>query len=217
MMSNRLVFLVEGDCEIWFINHIIIPYLYRLPEATEYKWSMNAQKVTTNRHLNAKGGVINYQLVKNEIQRLISQKNPWITTFFDCFRLPNSFPGFTQGYDAIEREISNDIQYDRLLPYLQKYEFEALLFTSPEEFSKLDIDDKQYNQIISISKQYPSVEDINGGPDTAPSKRLQKIFHYVKTTDSKEVLKNVPIDVLMKRSPRFNNWIKSLEDIITRL
>lgn len=216
MMSNRLVFLVEGDCEIWFINHIIIPYLYRLPEATEYKWSMNAQKVTTNRHLNARGGVINYQLVKNEIQRLISQKNPWITTFFDYFRLPNSFPGFAQGYEAIEKEIVNDIHYERLLPYIQKHEFESLLFSVPEAFGKLDINEKQWDQIKAISHKYPCVEDINGGPDTAPSKRLQQIFHYVKTTDSKEVLKDVPIDVLMDRSPRFKQWIRALEDIVVR-
>ena len=27
--GNRLVFIVEGDCEVAFINKMIIPYLYK--------------------------------------------------------------------------------------------------------------------------------------------------------------------------------------------
>lgn len=52
--ENRLVFIVEGDCEVAFINKMVIPYIYTHASATG--WSMNAQKITTNRKMNRKGG-----------------------------------------------------------------------------------------------------------------------------------------------------------------
>lgn len=34
--GNRLVFIVEGDCEVTFINKMIIPYLYKY--VGTYQW-----------------------------------------------------------------------------------------------------------------------------------------------------------------------------------
>lgn len=214
MTNNRIVFLVEGDSELWFVNQCIIPFLYSIPEAIEHEWTMSAQKVITNRKKNAKGGVGNYHLVKNEIDRVRSQGSPWITTLFDYFQLPSSFPCFKQGYEAICGGIFEDIQYGRLLPYIQKYEFEALLFCVPEAFERLDIDAKQLERIVSISQEHQVVEDINGGPETAPSKRLVSIFHYEKVHDSIEVLRGIPLEVLMARSPHFKKWIENLVRIV---
>lgn len=91
--GNRLVFIVEGDCEVTFINKMIIPYLYKY--VGTYQWSMNAQKITTNRKLNRKGGNVNYTYLKNEVERVAAQQgNVWITTFLDFFRLPNDFPNY---------------------------------------------------------------------------------------------------------------------------
>ena len=214
MTNNRIVFLVEGDTEIWFVNHCIIPFLYSIPEAIEHEWTMSAQKVTTNRKKNAKGGVVSYHLVKNEINRVRSQGSPWITTLFDFFQLPSSFPCFKGGYESIHGGFFEDIQYERLLPYIQKYEFEAFLFCVPEAFERLDIDAKQLAQIVSISKKYKVVEDINGGLETAPSKRLKGIFHYEKEQDSRVVLMGIPMEIIMERSPHFKEWIENLVRIV---
>lgn len=214
MNQPRLIFLVEGDCEVWFVHNCIIPHLYQFPAAVENKWSMNAQKITTNRKLNVKGGVINYPLVKNELGRITSNGTPWVTTMFDYFRIPSDFPGYAQGLEAIEQGIKQDIRYDRLLPYIQKFEFEALLFADPKAFHNLDINEKQWKMINDISERYHVVEDINGGQTTAPSKRLASIFHYEKTQDSKNVLKNIPLEVLISRAPHFRAWMEQMEKII---
>ena len=51
-MANRLVFIVEGDCEEYLVNQKIIPYLYlQVPDGVS--WTMNVQKITTNRKLHA--------------------------------------------------------------------------------------------------------------------------------------------------------------------
>ena len=49
---KRVVFIVEGDTEVSFIQKRVIPYLY----SKGFTNPMNAQKILTNRKLNKKGG-----------------------------------------------------------------------------------------------------------------------------------------------------------------
>lgn len=62
------------------------------------------------------------------------------------------------------------------------------------------------NRFIS----YP--EDINGGADTAPSKRLMRIFPYEKTADGEMILEALDIDDIRGKCPRFNKWMEKLEE-----
>lgn len=48
---KRVVFIVEGDTEVSFIQKCVIPYLY----LKGFTNPMNAQKILTNRKLNKKG------------------------------------------------------------------------------------------------------------------------------------------------------------------
>lgn len=50
---KRVVFIVEGDTEVSFIQKRVIPYLYSKGFANP----MNAQKILTNRKLNKKVGM----------------------------------------------------------------------------------------------------------------------------------------------------------------
>ena len=86
----RLVFIVEGDAEQYFINmHLVIYLSQKFPGL-----GMHAQKITTNRHLNKKGGNVSYALFQNELKRTAAQGDVLITTMLDFFRLPNDFPGY---------------------------------------------------------------------------------------------------------------------------
>lgn len=214
--GNRLVFIVEGDCEVAFINKMIIPYLYKYVGTSQ--WSMNAQKITTNRKLNRKGGNVNYTYLKNEVERVAAQQgNVWITTFLDFFRLPNDFPNYSlecRNIDAIEEGIKSDMRYERLVPYIQKYEFETLLFVSMDGFNLLLDDSGQLEQIQEIIDSYANIEDINGGAETAPSKRLLHIFNYDKVADSGLVLDELDVETMRKKCPRFDRWIEKLVGII---
>ena len=55
-------------------------------------------------------------------------------------------------------------------------------------------------------------EDINGGADTAPSKRLMRIFPYEKTADGEMILEALDIDDIRGKCPRFNKWMEKLEE-----
>ena len=178
---------------------------------------MHAQKITTNRKKNVKGGNVNYELLKNEVRRTSAQGGVLITTFLDFFRLPPDFPGFTvavkyigQIEDAVRADCAAIIPPTSFLPYIQKHEFETLLFANPAGFSKV-VDSKEMREILNVLKKYSTPEDINGSPKTAPSKRLLSIFRYKKVADSALVLKDVDIDVLRNQCPRFDAWVGRLE------
>lgn len=215
---SRLVFIVEGDCEQRFINEHLIKYLsYKFPGI-----SMHAQKITTNRKKHVKGGNVDYSLFKNELRRTVVQGGVMVTTFLDFFRLPSDFPGYTQDarlIDDIESAVRKDcadvVAPEFFLPYIQKHEFETLLFANCSGFAGI-VDKKQQQKILEIvqDKRFSTPEDINGGQETAPSKRLLSIFNYRKVLDSALVLKDVDIDVIRSRCPRFDLWVGMIEDAL---
>ena len=224
MDVKRLVILVEGDSELKLMNGLVIPELYKRlsnkPHSSE--WSLEACKIVTNRQLNKKGGNVNYEYLKNDVKRFSAQGCAVITTFLDFFRLPVTFPGYTtdgsligQVEQAMEQDLRSSIpNLPRFIPYIQKYEYEALLFADIVGFEYLLDEQTELEAIKRIMEQYPNPEDINGGNTTAPSKRLSNIFNYNKTSDSNEVLTMIGFDTIYGKCPRFKEWFDKLEDEI---
>lgn len=218
---KRLIILVEGDSEIILMNKIVIPYLYGVLGTcgnTEVGFSIEAVKITTNRTLNKKGGNVSYTYLVNEINRFVSQGCTLITTFFDFFRLPADFPGYTTDgsrVDEIEKAVELDMKgkipaLPDFFPYIQMYEFEALLFSGIEGFELILDDEAQLKKIQEIIDEYENPEKINGGKDSAPSKRLAKIYNYDKTADSELILEMLGLDVIFGKCPRFSKWLEDL-------
>lgn len=210
-MMKRLVFIVEGDTEIILVQNHIVPHLYGLG----FKNSMHAQTIITNRKQHKKGGVTNYDKFRNEIKRTLAQGNVIVTTIIDFFRLPENFPGFTVDstkISRIEAAICDDFDNNNdFIPYIQRHELEALMFSDRSGF-ELVVDDKnKLRKIDAIFDQYPNPEDINNNPETAPSKRLQKIFNYDKTSDGELIFNMIGIDNMLRKCPRFAEWINKIE------
>lgn len=214
-MSKRLVFLVEGDTEVILINNHVIPFLY----SKGYSNPMNAQTILSSRKNNSKGGNISYKYLKNDVERIFAQGDVLITTFLDFFRLPNDFPGFTtevSRIDEIELAMHSDLsQYGEIIPYIQKHEVEALMFSSMEGFN-LVVEDQAV--LVELEKLVSSndPEAINGGRNTAPSKRLEALFPYEKTVDGEIILELVGLEQMRKQCPRFNAWLDALTDALER-
>lgn len=213
----RLVFIVEGDTEILLVNKVIMPYIYGLG----YNVTYNCQTITTNRKQHKKGGVGSYGKFKNEIQKTLSQGNVLVTTLVDFFKLPTDFPAFTSDshqIDQIEKAISEDFDNNLyFLPYIQRHEVEALMYSSMDGFELVMEEDEQLVKVQEIINNYPNPEDINNSPETAPSKRLQAIYHYDKTSDGEMIFEMVGITPMLEKCPRFANWIKSITNRIDQL
>ncbi len=62
----------------------------------------------------------------------------------------------------------------RFIPYIQMYEFEALLFSDPAKLA-LAIDSPKQGLIFKkIREQFDSPEAINDSAQTSPSKRISE-------------------------------------------
>lgn len=212
---KRVIFIVEGDTEISFIQKCIMPYLYQ----KGFTNPMNAQKIITNRKKNKKGGNVAFDYLKNDIERVAATRNVLITTFLDFFRLPTDFSGYTtdslkieQIEEAVRENISSIVDRANFLPYIQRHEIEALMYTNMDGFNYVVDKEESLNKLKEIINQYANPEDINSGSETAPSKRLMKIFPYQKTTDGEIILEALPIDDIRSKCPRFNEWLENLEN-----
>ncbi|WP_196935839.1 DUF4276 family protein [Sphingobacterium hungaricum] len=205
---NRLVFLVEGDSELYFVQNRIIPYLY-LNGAIG---AITCQKITTNRKLNISGGNVSYNLFKNELDRIYAQGGVVVTTFLDFFRLPNNFPNHGAGNpDDIEAGMLEDNLDNRnYIPYIQKHEFEAIFFSDISNFYLfVDSNDKR-EAIESILNEFPNPEDINSHPNRYPAKRLKDILGYNKGADAELIIESCSIEMVISKCPRFAVWIEKL-------
>jgi hypothetical protein len=206
---KRLVFVVEGNTEVNFVNNKIIPYLIELG----HKNPMTVQTIITNRKQHKKGGVINYEYFKNDINRVLAQGNVIVTSLIDFYKLPNNFPNYSKDsnyIDAIEKAIVEDINNEFLIPYIQKYELESLMFSDSNAFKIVIDSPKQMDEINEIIESFVCPEDINSNPEKAPSKRLNKIFNYDKISDSYLIFDSMKIEVIIDKCPRFNLWIKKI-------
>ena len=173
-----------------------------------------------------KGGLIRYAQYKRDIVKILKQEQDIIlTTFIDFFMLPTNFPSYQKcmklnlvddKLNCLEQAINNDIANYRFIPYIQKHEFEALVFASNdsmEEFIPLLSTNitrtlADFNQILT---EYPNPEDINGRPKFAPSKRLEQLFiGYDKVLHGNLIIEDAGIHNILKKCPRFNAWINTL-------
>ena len=217
---RRLVFIVEGRSEERFINKLLIPYLSAKEELQGVP--MHAQRLVTNRKKLIRGGNVGFGKFANDVRNVAASGDVLVTTMIDFFRLPADFPGYTTDSlkvdmieKAIREDLSADVAPDIFLPYIQRHEFETLLFSNMDGFAAMDMDERALAQLESIEQEYTNPEDINGGAETAPSKRLGHIFNYEKAADSFAILSAIPIDTIRAKCPRFNRWVAQLEEGLT--
>lgn len=210
MMLNYVI--VEGQSEAEFVNSVLAPYLQTK--------NITITPIVTRKNANNRGGVSKYVKVKDDINKLIHSKSTGIvTTFFDFFRLPTDFPKFdscmalpiaTDRVSCIEAAWAEDVDYRHFIPYIQKYEFEALLFSSNRGFDRY-FPHKVANQTASIVNSFPNPEDINGGANTAPSKRIVSIIaDYDKVLYGNTIALEVGIETMLEKCPRFRQWVEML-------
>ena len=142
----RVAISVEGQTEMEFCKKVLTPFF------RSYKIEMIPIVVATSRDkcgAKHKGGCINMDRIKSEIERLLHNFDH-ITTFYD-------FYGFqdrpTDDVDGLEQKIFELFNSKKLTPYVQQYEFETLLFSKPEYYEEYFGDSRvteKMKQIITI-------------------------------------------------------------------
>jgi hypothetical protein len=113
----------------------------------------------------------------------------------------------------IEKRIKEDIRDERLVPYVQLHEFEALVFA---DLSKVCTEyigmERQVDDLQRLVACFENPELIDGGRETAPSKRILKVIpRYNKANAGVMIVKNIGIETLKLRCRHFAAWISRLE------
>lgn len=227
MKIKILHVLCEGQTEQGFVDEVLRPYLLDNGFA-----SVKSVLVTTNKKENVQGGMSSYTHARLDLN-LMRLSNPdssfesyFFTTMFDFYALPNDFPGFEEAkviidpyarVNALEQSLSNAVNDNRFIPYIQLHEFEALLFCGIEHIAKMYPRCKsRCEQLTKDLQKVGNPELIDNCPTTAPSKRIIKAiegdnkYKYNKPTTGKTVTKEIGIENLRAKCPHFNEWIEQL-------
>lgn len=103
----------------------------------------------------------------------------------------------------------------RVFPYVQRHEFEGLLFSDVGAFGSLvDLPDGSVETLRRVRQAFPSPEDINDNVHTAPSRRIQSIVpRYHKVVDGPFLARQIGLDAICDECPRFCDWIARLQAI----
>jgi hypothetical protein len=148
----------------------------------------------------------------------------------DFYGLGKGYPGTPvpaslSGVDRVlhlERAMKEDITAEipdlhadvRFLPYLQLHEYEGLLFSDPEAFANGISHSHLTPQLQAIRQGFPTPEDIDDNPDTAPSKRVVRLCpSYNKVLDGTRAASAVGIEAMSRECPHFRDWLERLRQL----
>lgn len=219
---KALIILVEGETEQEFVNRILIPYLVLRGLNTEIRPIMI--EISGGGH-----GYNNIQHLKNTIRPVLNRTDqPIVTTLIDHYGINSDrkLPGYStittanteERIQQMEAIINVEIQkikpYRFFIPYIQRHEFETLLFSNPEVGFELE-HDKIKEDVVKLSSGFDSIEDINCTPEGAPSKRIGRIYEshkkkYSKVSDAVDIIELTSIESVLEKCPRFKNWVEKL-------
>lgn len=209
---TRVCIVCEGQTEVEFVKSCLAPYLL---QRQVFAFPCLLQSPSGNH----RGGRVTVERLVKFIAHQYRQTDR-ITTLVD-------FYGFQDRNGRNRAQLETDIRagiatlataYDErfVLPYVQMYEFEGLLFTDPDAFEW--VEDGWNEQTRAALKQvrqtFATPEDINNSSATAPSKRILSIFEagtYSKTEHGPLIAEAIGIDKIRNQCPAFHEWVGKLE------
>lgn len=220
----RVIAVVEGSTEKAFVLQVLAPWLAMRGVA------LSARVVGKPGH---KGGIGEWSRAKRDIIALLKQEPTTIvTTMFDFYGMPTSWPGRAQAANGTQCErptlvetaiaidiaatLGNSFDRRRVIPYVQMHEFEALLFSAPKIIAEVVCAPTIADQLAAVRTAFATPEEINDNPNTAPSKRLVGIHRgYQKVLHGAIAAKRIGVAAMCAECPHFGEWVTKLEALAT--
>jgi hypothetical protein len=192
----RLFISVEGQSERMFVEQTLVPHL-------------STFSVFVKTH-DMKGN-ISVDRVREKLNRLIHNYD-LVTTLYDFYGFKGLESNETK--KTLEKKIKESVkskQQDKIIPYIQMHEFEALLFSDAEIMANnLNVSQNWIDEIINTCRD---LETINNSKETAPSKRIGKNAKYIKTQHAPKILQEIGLPKIREKCQGFNEWITQLEKL----
>ncbi len=215
----RVHVICEGQSEEMFVNEVLAGHFL------QRQIFLAPSLIGKPGH---KGGNVRIARLLTDMRARLGDKDAFCTTFFDFYGLPSEFPGKRDAAnlasveakarcicDGIAWEVESNLgraARDRLLPYVQMHEFEALLFSAPGTFAAALGRDDLAGAFAQIRARYETPEDINDSPETAPSKRILSLHTgYDKVWQGSLAAIDMGLELLRAECPLFDGWLTSIE------
>lgn len=228
-MSAALYIVAEGDTEERFANQVLVPHL-----VTHDVCAYVSKVVTHGRRGRplAQGGGCTYSAWKNDLTTWIKQQShradAWFTSMLDLYglgALSDGFPGYeackelADPYEKVahlEQAWAQDIACHHFVPHLQLHEFEALLLVDPSVLKHQFIEqaDAVARLVAAIAATAKQPEEIDDGPETAPSKRIIVYLPQYgrrKADAGPSAAQEIGLPRLREACPHFGKWVARLE------
>ncbi len=163
-------------------------------------------------------GNVNVPRLSGEMARSLESHHA-VTSLVDFY----GFQGKNPGESARELElrllgaVRNNLRIVPdplpLKPYVQRHEFEALLFSDVEIFGILNnVQSSAVDRLRNVRENFATPEDINDSRLTAPSKRITDIIpSYNKRVHGPLLAEEVGLDQIRTECPGFNEWLSWIE------
>ena len=116
-------------------------------------------------------------------------------------------------FQEVDRKVNRSWDQSRVFPYIQRHEFEALLFSDVAAFAgAINAPEESVAELRSIRHRFHTPEDINDSNETAPSKRILGVIpRYNKVVDGSLIAETMGLNAIRSECPRFNSWLERLE------
>lgn len=195
----RLGISVEGATEREFVNGVLRQHL------------MNHNVQTTAIDIR---GNVSLDKVRHNLPPLLGSFQR-VSTFYDFYGFKNRTATTPEELErAIAQLVDPDNQH-RFIPYVQCYEFEALLFAVPEQtvdWLRGSADALKHMQ--DAVRVAGSPEQVNDSPHTSPSHRLKNLFKdYDKKLHGPQIIATSGLAEIRQCCPRFSAWLTQLEKL----
>ncbi len=200
----RLGIVAEGETEEGFINKVLAEHLAER--------GVSATTVVL-------GGNVSVERLAGRMT-ILYYSFDFVTSLVDFYRFRNRPTNEVEVLEnrileTVSRRVGSQFDNRKIIPYVQLHEFEALLFSDVSAFGGIPIlPTAAIEQLTIIRSQVTTPEDIDDGPDTAPSKRIASIMpRYNKVLHGNEVAQAIGLETIRRECPRFNSWLANLETL----
>ena len=227
----RLLIHVEGQTEEDFINEVLRIHLV----AMGYH-AVDARIVGNARLRQRRGGIRPWPSVRRDITNHLKEDASCIaTTMVDYYGLPKmgeaAWPGrqkaagLATGSKAVcvEQALLEDLIAEmgsgfdshRFVPFVVMHEFEGLLFSDCEAFSRAIGRPDLESNFRAIRDQFATPEEINDSTETAPSKRVEVLVpEYEKPLFGALAVLEIGLTRIRAECAHFDGWLKHLESLV---
>lgn len=222
---KRVCIVCEGQTEETFVRDVLAPSFYDL--------SLNLVPEMVETSPGHKGGALKYDRVKRHLRNTLRQNSaPVVTTLFDLYRLDSGFPGFDASLaqpdlprrlDVLKQALHADVvaeagcQPGRFIPYIQPYEFEALLFSDVPTLTRIEPGWQAANDALAAARAAAaSPEHINDRPETKPAAHLERELNnpsYHKRRHGPIAAQKIGLTKIEAECAFFAAWLAQIREL----